>query len=215
MRILFTCFLLLFTYCSEAKANKYENCFASAEQDPELKTYPIAHSIAELKEQFEDNYQSQNRLKYRIYWDAKNKQYIQTIDNKNYFIPQNFITTIEKQITLSLKKGYADQVFYSDLGHAHIYFPEKTEFNLENLSSLLLLKKAKILYHTAELVKLREGDTLNGPLVPDFWLAWRYFTRNYIANNLDGKIYLLSLLKTKDITPYGLYLVILKNCKSE
>ena len=46
-------------------------------------------------------------------------------------------------------------------------------------------KDTKILYHTAEKLKMREGEKNHGDVINDKFLQWRYYSRNVIGQN-DG-----------------------------
>jgi hypothetical protein len=152
---------------------------------------PVATSYQELQSQFTSLYESGRRLPHRIYWDEALGTYRgETSDGSVISVPADFLGHLRTEIELALQRGYGDFVYYSDLGHGHLLFPEK-EAGLAEGAALwekaLRSPDAKVLYHTAELLQMRNGYGPDAPLPQDPWLAWRYFSRNVLADNGTGE----------------------------
>lgn len=111
-------------------------------------------------------------------------------------IPDKFIKGIILQIETILKNRYAEFIFFPDLGHSH-FFIEKSFYNKEIYNQVMDYKtryeilmnhtELKVLYHTAEQIRLKDEDD---NLVQSDWLRWRYYSRNPVAD-LDGKVQIL------------------------
>lgn len=139
----------------------------------------IADNIGELTSQFELLYNSPNRLINRVYQGSDKAHYLAFYDGKLNAIPAQFFAQLKTHIEQALNLGYADQIIYADMGHVHLLIPEGTEFSYHS-------PKLKFLYHTAELLRLKDGNIFTGPVRTEPWLAWRYHSRNFIAQNFKA-----------------------------
>ncbi len=140
-------------------------------------------SIKELKEVFERTYDSGFRLRDRWYYSASEDLYLGKLSGREVKIPKSFITNITKQIEVALERGYADYIIYADMGHGHLLVDIGAPQSGLTLEEAFKLENSQMLYHTAELLKLRSGASFLGPIDLDPWLAWRYHSRNFVARN--------------------------------
>jgi hypothetical protein len=151
--------------------------------------FPVARSLDTLQAQFNQLYESDSRLHGRVYWEEKDNSYLATYSNKTVKIPLPFIEAVTTHLKIALERGYANFLFYSDMGHGHlIYSTErwgnlaKEENKLQVLENLLNANSEKVLYHTAELFQLKAGENFDGALSEDSWLQWRYYSRNFTGD---------------------------------
>lgn len=161
---------------------------------PLLRASKIIESIDDLKNEFHRLYYAPERLKGRIYWAPDEGRFRASNSTTEVHIPELFIESVQKHIRSALVNGYADFPIYSDMGHAHLLIPIKDRIRLSQiqnrsrrLEEILKLKDLKLLYHTAELMRLRQGSTFKGPVTTDPWLAWRYHARNFLGENDPSK----------------------------
>lgn len=169
-------------------ANAWASADCSAPQSKAPVTrksdWRLYEKLADVGLAFDELYDSPKRLPERAYFDQNRNQFILPAglgDEK--VLPPRMITAIQSHLENALRDGYADFLFYPDMGHMHLYIPDAAlklvaadEVDLNDPEILFL-------YHTAELIRLREGDWFLGPLVPDQWLQWRYFSRNLVGRN--------------------------------
>ena len=158
-------------------------------------------SLEEQRKKFEEVYRSGKRLKSRAYFDRDQQKYVMPLlrssDVKLVSLPETFIQSVRRHIEISLERRYADFVFFPDMGHSHFFIPLKEWEKLQKIGvedmhvfyeKLFSLPSLKILYHTAEQLKIREGEDFRGPLPQnDNELLWRYFTRNPVGDNGGGE----------------------------
>jgi hypothetical protein len=143
--------------------------------------YQVLPSIKAAETKFNEIYQSGRRLKDRVY-QGPDGTYVLLLKNTEIQIPLAFIHALSRNIEIALERGYGEFLFYPDLGHAHLLTPETKNFKINSPSdyeALLAEPELQFLYHTAELIQMREG--LLGPLKTDPWLQWRYFSRNCLS----------------------------------
>lgn len=180
--------LVFLGYSGLAQAEPRFACPPPNPLEPGVQPAPVSESLAELERHFLTQYHNSPRLKFRAFW--ANNTYRASLGAGEFALPPAFLTTTTRHLEIALERGYANFVFYSDLGHGHLLLPEKELAALprnpsEAFEIALRSKNLKVLYHTAELVKLREG--VSGPLTTDPWLAWRYHSRNFVADNVSGE----------------------------
>lgn len=135
----------------------------------------LAENVSDLRNQFELLYNSPQRLANRVY-KAENGNYWATDGDQLKQISASFFAQLKTHIEQALKLGYADQIIYADMGHVHLLMPEGEAFSYDS-------PKLKFLYHTAELLRLKDGSIVTGSVRTEPWLAWRYHSRNFIAQN--------------------------------
>jgi hypothetical protein len=160
------------------------------------------NSLEDLKIKASELYISSKRLERRAYINETGQLVIPT---KAYRavqevpVTEKFIKSVRLHIEEALKRRYVDAIIFSDMGHSHFFIPQK--FYDEVLSPIpnddrnILYQKMlsheglKILYHTAEQLKMKDDQ---GKLLEDRHLQWRFFTRNLVGDNqAEGKLELL------------------------
>lgn len=141
----------------------------------------VFENLTEAREAYEDLYQSSRRLGRRAHRpDLESNFRLPVSEVRAVDLPPVFREAVLSHVRQALDQGYADFVFYPDFGHAHLLVPSDFKGDpWDHLDSPEIL----FLYHTAELIRLRHGAVLDGELVADPWLRWRYFTRNMIGRN--------------------------------
>jgi len=153
-------------------------------------------ALEQLQEKFQQSYSQAGRLKGRAFWDEKKNSFYFTLSNNTRVaIPTLFLNNLQSHINIALKRGYADYIYYKDMGHAHLLLPTKIINKLKEnktsnekiLTKALSSPELKFLYHTGELIQFKEGSLISGKLLDDDWMRWRYFSRNIIADNKTGQ----------------------------
>ncbi len=157
--------------------------------------------LEEIKTRAQELYVSPKRLVRKAY--LKDGSYVIPIDSfgsiRDVQLTSTFIKSITLHVEEGLKRRYVDAITFSDMGHSHFFIPQK--FYDEVLSPIpipdkhLLYEKMlaheglKILYHTAEQLKMKDEA---GELLPSRHTQWRFFTRNLVGDNSGlGKLELL------------------------
>lgn len=161
-------------------------CFKQHPSDLTLPPSALqAESIKDLEVEYKKLYESEKRLNGRFYWSDEKRVYVADRPRGSVEIPDVFLQSLTSHIETALERGYADFLFYPDMGHAHLLLPkeERTEGSRPSDSEVLNSPDLKVLYHTGELLRMRSGSVHNGPVSSDPWLAWRYHTRNFIGRN--------------------------------
>lgn len=151
---------------------------------PELSEKPISpaslaprvlfSSAEHLRHGFEEFMKRGQRLNRRAYRAGSNFKIDYQL-GPSVDLPLEWIEAIKSHLIQSLSLGYADYIFYSDLGHVHIF--ESTE---DESPELLFL------YHSGEMFEYRKDADLSQPLSQDPWMQWRYLNRNLVGY-LDPK----------------------------
>ena len=138
-------------------------------------------------------YDSGHRMEKRAY--IKEGQFFLPVKNEDgASIKNQFFNNISNHIEISLERNYADYIFFSDMGHSHLLLPidfyknkiytMPTKPRSKRIEILLGNPNIKILYHTAEQLKLKDE---NKELLTDRKMMWRFFSRNVIGDNKNGK----------------------------
>jgi hypothetical protein len=159
-------------------------CLPPAAGEPKVGFASVSEGYQDLKTKFEALYSSGQRLNHRVYWDESEQSYLAETDRGLIHLPKDFLAHLQTHFALALARGYADLLFYSDLGHGHLLVPASKKLSF---AMALASPSLKVLYHTAELLKMRDGFSPDAPLPQDPWLAWRYFSRNVLADNQTGE----------------------------
>lgn len=133
------------------------------------------------------------RLKGRAFVDEKG----QVVMPLNIFsrgevlvsLPENFISSVTKHVEKAFDRGYINALIFPDMGHSHLYIDKK--FYDQELSKLGAArfdelyqkvfehKETKILYHTAEQLRLTGDDKLPRS---ERKIQWRFYTRNLLGD---------------------------------
>lgn len=156
--------------------------------------FPWGQSREDMKKNFETFYESGKRLFGRAYLDADGKTYIFTEPYGKIKLNPTFIASVRRHIETSLERSYSEFVFFPDMGHAHLHIPEKDWPPFDGIADrnkfyekVFDLRSLKILYHTAEQLRVRPGERSEGPFPQDPKLLWRYFSRNVFGDNNGGE----------------------------
>lgn len=160
-------------------------------------------TLPELEVQFEKTYSSGRRLPKRAYYDVSKNAFLLPFDfgegSRTVEINENFILSIQKHVENALKQKYAEQIFFPDLGHSHLYFPKAhwdsvyknySKDRAQLYTDMFADSELKVLYHTAEKLLLHDENKV---LLPDPHLQFRYWNRNVVGGNKqsdDLKIYI-------------------------
>lgn len=167
------------------------HCLPESKEDQLIyRDHQIFHSKEELKQSFETLYRSGRRLHGRLFFDETKKIHLAPYGKSLLTIPNSFLEGVTRHIEKALKNSYVDHLFYPDMGHGHIYLPLKEWENIkastsstsQQLNMVLKSPSVKVLYHTAELLQIKEGDFATGDLPSDPWKLWRYFSRNLFGH---------------------------------
>lgn len=156
-----------------------QNCSSpSLDEEVTLKSdWNVVKSRKEMGQNFDHLYESGKRLPSRAYWDSQKKSVMIPYQKKIVPLPDSIIQTISDHLRQALRLGYADFLYYPDLGHTHIFVP-----NQDAWGDWLKNKNLKFVYHSAELLKMKKGSALKGPLRNEEWVRWRYYTRNLMGS---------------------------------
>lgn len=207
MKTLVLIFGLLSTSISMAKINS-AHCQPEALDGPFIFSddFRWDYSLTEMRDKFNEIYSSQKRLKKRAYYDQKSEQIILPFiaaQGGNIVITEKFVNSVARHIEDGFKKNIVDGVFFPDMGHSHLFIPlhkfdtiyskfEPNQFN-QFYQKLFADPDLKILYHTAEQLKMRDE---NGELIQDSATQHRYQTRNLVGPNSLEPIFTIQNLES-------------------
>lgn len=172
------------------------NCPRPTAQEPTTRRndWTLLENLTAAKAQYENLYRSGKRIQDRAFWSEAHDSYVIARKNGLIRVDASFIRHLSEQMAVALDNGYADFLFYPDMGHVHLYASHADARELDAIAdenarfeAMLRMPTLITLFHTAELLRLRLGDWFDGPLVDDPWLRWRYYSRNFLAENQDGK----------------------------
>lgn len=165
-------------------------CAPAAKDEPILRQSDFRwnYTLPEILSRSSEIYVSPKRLAERAYWDAKTGAirlpYLAERGGPVEISPA-FVTAVQRQLEKALELGYADAVFFPDMGHSHLLVPDKlwkTKYDLYPISDTTGMyrdmfkdPRVQLFYHTAEQLKARGED---GQLVSDAATRFRYRNRN-------------------------------------
>ncbi len=141
---------------------------------------------------FDEMYASDKRLTDRAYYDAERGLLLlpqSEIWGGPVVLPRRFVESIRRHIETALKLGYAEFIFFPDMGHNHFFIPRERyeaiyapydvpEFS-EMYAKMIDDPELMVLYHTAEQLRMHEDKVL----LTDRQVQWRYYTRNLVGDN--------------------------------
>lgn len=165
-------------------------CTPSLDSERPLeRDYEILKSKTDLEINGSEIYAAEVRLKGRAYWNPKIQHFVIPYGGSLAKLPQKFIEGLTAHFNQAFTNQYADALVYSDMGHAHLEMPTQQWQELKasipdpvlRVEEVLSSPNLKALYHTVEMVQIKEGDFVKGPLPQDPWKLWRYFTRNLLG----------------------------------
>lgn len=163
-------------------------------------------SIAELDESYKVTYSLDERLFNRAGYIQSQDSFV-TSDGADLSVtlPESFIKSVILHIENALKLDYVKYVFFPDMGHSHIQVPQDLFDQIRKnqppkraplvLNDFLGLPEIKSLYHTAEKIEL----TKDGKALDDWYLGWRFYTRNILADSF-GKLDILTKRESRENT---------------
>src|SRR5690606_8659860 len=111
---------------------------------------------------------------------------------------ESFIKSVTLQIETALEKGFAKQIFFSDMGHSHLYFPEEhwqknythyptlttAQSQVELYEQMLSDTEMRPLYHLCEQLQMKDENKV---LLDDPEIQFRYWNRNFVGQNDESK----------------------------
>ncbi len=176
-------------------ANEQLPCPPQSASEPLLymSEFSWGQNLEQMGAKFKEVYQSGKRLKGRAYLDSRGN-YVVRMGEGFVPVPVRFIGAVRRHIEISLERRYADFIFFPDMGHSHFFMPESEwdrvtapseQFRI--YTNLLALPSLKVLYHTAEQLRVREGERGQGAYPQDETLLWRYFSRNPVGDVITGE----------------------------
>jgi len=222
--------ILLISHAAQAKTQPHQvawqqqtqlkqltehRCLAPSTQEKILSMQDFSWNLS-AKENLDRQakiYQSGKRLPYRAYFDQNKGNFVipfnMSGDSSKVKISDEFISSVQNHIEDGLKNKYSEAITFSDMGHSHLYLPKKhwdeeyIAFVRDNTvpaiyEKMLADPKLQVLYHTAEQLQLK----VDGKLVDDKWLKWRYHSRNVIGG-MGAQHRLRVLLLARDDQHYN------------
>lgn len=190
MRIITTLSLLSLSF-SALGSVRVESC-----QRPEGETHVTQNDfhwnmeLSEIMAKESEIRASGARLKGRAFVNESGQVVMPLSRSKTYVaLPQNFISSVTKHVEKAFDRGYINALIFPDMGHSHLYIDKKFyEQELSKLGSarfdelyqkVFEHKETKILYHTAEQLRLTGDDKLPRS---ERQIQWRFYTRNLLGD---------------------------------
>ncbi len=136
------------------------------------------YTLPEMSARFEEMYASPKRLDKRAYWDKTAKSLVLPpgYEGAPVKIGPPLTQALRRHIERALELGYADYIFFPDMGHSHLLIPDalwKSKYSKYEVSEnsrlyedMLSDPAIQIFYHTAEQLKmLQDNQPINDPQV--------------------------------------------------
>jgi hypothetical protein len=181
-----------------------KRCGAPTDDEPVVyqSDFEWGYTIEDMGRRFDDMYASGKRLKDRAYYDEASGRFVMPVQASwggQVVVPTRLLENVRMHIEKALAQGYAEYIFFPDMGHTHFFIPRDhwdsvyLDYSAQDygqmFSQLFDDPELKVLYHTAEqLTQLDDDDNL----LSDRHLQWRFFTRNVVGDNdWAGRIDLL------------------------
>jgi len=150
-------------------------------------------SIEVMAQRFDEMYLSGKRLKDRAFYDEETGDFILPIYESwggTVVLSKRLVENVRMHIEKSLARGYAEFIFFPDMGHSHFFIPQEhwdsvyAPFPVAQKGTQITMlfddPQLKVLYHTAEQLKMLDDDK---NILPDRHIQWRFFTRNPVGDN--------------------------------
>ncbi|MGH1468886.1 MAG: hypothetical protein ACRBBP_08425 [Bdellovibrionales bacterium] len=154
-------------------------------------------SMEEIDKLYIKVYNQEERLFNRAGFNQKSQTFVTKNDSASVTLPEHYIKSLILHVEKSLRLNYVKYIFFPDMGHSHLLTPEDYhEEHISNkdwghqpgpLNGILQAPGLKSLYHTAEHLKFKDGDSL----ITDWYVQWRFYTRNPVID-ADGNIELMT-----------------------
>ena len=178
-------------------------CLAHFSQSEELHydEFIGSYTLPEMSDKFESIYESGKRLFMHANYEPEQEAFFLYMDPymgaekpRPVAITENFIKSVTLHIETALQEGFADFVFFPDMGHSHLYFPEEhwdnfyrpmdlSYKNKHNIYEKFLADpKMRALYHLGEKLRFHDQDR---EALKDSVLSFKYWNRNFVGQN-DG-----------------------------
>jgi len=155
--------------------------------------YVWGYTPEAMDQKFAAMYQSDKRLFERAYFDDERQEFLLPGSEARggaVSLPPRLIENVRRHIEKALLRGYAEYVFFPDMGHTHLFYPKEgwqTQYAATPVAEMSSMysrlfddPELKLLYHTAEQLQLLDD---NDELLNDRHLRWRFFTRNVVGDN--------------------------------
>lgn len=151
-------------------SKSFADCSAYVEGEPGKTQYSFENdnvmgmhgfSLQNLKAFFHEFYNEGRRAKNRVYFNPSLNSYVTNSELvvKETAIDEKFIGAIQTHVETALKNKWAQFVFFSDMGHGHIYYPSNkilppltanVSDRQARLTQVLSDPSTQIVYHTSE-----------------------------------------------------------------
>ena len=178
------------------------------------KDFKLFYNQNDMDYAFNELYFSEKRLDYHAYYDMKYDSFYLQYTYDKFTIPvkitENFIKSVTFHIETALKHGYANFVFFPDMGHAHLYFRQDhwndqyatVDFSYKNMAKMyekmLADTSMQPLYHLSEGLKMLNN---NNEVLDDPSLSFKYWNRNFLGKNNGTSEYAIHIVP--DVTRYN------------
>ncbi len=151
---------------------------------------------------YEEIYHSGKRLHARAYYDETLGSLVLPGTDSwggDVMLPERLVENVTLHIEHALERGYAEFVFFPDMGHSHLFIPEQhfedvyagtpvSEFS-RRYERMFDDPQLMVLYTAEQLQMLDEDDQV----INDRHIMWRYHTRNPVGdNNYERRLELLT-----------------------
>lgn len=167
-----------------------DTCIPFSESEkPFARDYTFYEDKKTLLAYAKEVYEASRRLQKRAYWNADAESLVVPYGTTDIKVSAKFWQGLSGHITQALKRDYANAVVYPDLGHAHLLLPtaaweaikNNNSSNETRMEKVLASDQIQFLYHTAEMIQVKDGDFTKGTFPQDPWKLWRYFSRNLLG----------------------------------
>jgi hypothetical protein len=167
---------------------------ASGEKTLYSSDFKWGFSLSEMLDRFKEVYVLDRRLGRRAYFDSASQSLLLPYDSVrggSVTLPLAFVRSVQRHVEQAMRFGYAEGVFFPDMGHSHFLIP--TEKYIRDYQDVPVDKIArlyemffrdpelKVVYHTAEQLQMIDKNSV---LLPDRHIQWRFFSRNLVGDNL-------------------------------
>ena len=187
-------------------------CLSHFSQSEELHSdeFRWDYTLPEMADKFESIYESGKRLFMHTNYEPKQKTFLLYVDPEKprpVPITENFIKSVTLHIETALQKGFADFVFFPDMGHSHLHFPEEhwdsfyrpmdlSYKNRHNIYEKFLADpKMKALYHLGEQLQFHDQ---NEHLLKDSVISFKYWHRNFVGQNDGTRTHSVAVIQNRE-----------------
>lgn len=170
-------------------------CTPPAEDEPVVYSndFKWDYTREEMATRADEMYGSGKRLLDRAYYEEETGTFVLPILESwggRVTLSRRLVENVTLHIQKSLQMGYAEHVFFPDMGHSHYFIPQalwESEYAGGAVSEIAQMRtrliddpELLVLYHTAE--QLDMLDENKEPL-DDPWIRFRLETRNVVGDN--------------------------------